>query len=114
MLERSSARGGGGGFARKAPGTEGESASSEDRDASFRKRQAGMLDVQGKGLSALRLGGRRGSVRVGGGPGGALGRRGSVNSVTAEELQVTCDCCGCVCLCLCLCLCLARLWCFHY
>eukprot|EP00903_Cladosiphon_okamuranus_P011708 g11011.t1 len=87
MVERAT-RHGGGGFARKAPSSDGQ-------DTSFRKRQAGMLDAQGKGLSTLRIGGSGGGGGGGGdddddnggGDGGDGGRRGSTSSVTTEEVE---------------------------
>lgn len=96
MVERATTRGGGGGgFARKPPADGGSfHTSSDDHDSSFRKRQAGMLDSQGKGLSTLRIGagggrggdgGRQGSVSFGGGS----EHRGSVSSVTTQEVEVS-------------------------
>ncbi|CAN0285897.1 unnamed protein product [Pylaiella littoralis] len=92
MLGKSAARGGGH-FARKAPDAGGESTvDSSDYDASFRKRQAGMLDAHGKGLSTLRLSGggggsRRAGGRRGGGTGGGLcgfGHHGRIAGMARE------------------------------
>ncbi|CAM9538385.1 unnamed protein product [Ectocarpus sp. 4 AP-2014] len=96
MVEKASSRGGG--FSRtppNGPGMQGESfsTSSDDRDASFRKRQAGLLASEGMGLSALKVGdgeGRGGDEDGGGGDGGSgrgVGRRGSSIMVTPEEVE---------------------------
>lgn len=97
LVEKASSRGGG--FSRRPPNdSQGESfsTSSEDRDGSFRKRQAGLLDSEGMGLSVLKIGdkigdgdgeGRGGDG--GSGSGRGVGRRGSSILVTSEELQVS-------------------------
>ncbi|CBJ28918.1 Ankyrin Repeat Transient Receptor Potential Channel [Ectocarpus siliculosus] len=96
LVEKASSRGGG--FSRRppnGPGMQGESfrTSSDDRDASFRKRQAGLLDSGGMGLSVLNIGdgeGRRGDGDGGGGDVGSrrgVGRRGSSIMVTPEEVE---------------------------
>lgn len=100
LVEKAPSRGGG--FSRRppnGPGMQGESfsTSSDDRDASFRKRQAGLLASEGMGLSALKIGvgeGRGGDEDGGGGGGDGgsgrgVGRRGSSIMVTPEEVEVS-------------------------
>lgn len=55
----------------------GDSFSSSDQDLSFRRRQAGMLDAHGNGLSDLRLSATKSTKRLR-----------SVGSVTSEDLKV--------------------------